>query len=95
MENVSIVGIDLAKRSVQLHGAAADGSVVFRKKLSRPRLAAFLSELPRCVVAIEACAASYYREREICKLVPEARVFLPVYVKLFVSVDPCISVVAI
>ena len=95
MQNVSIEGIDLAKRSVQLHGAAADGSVVFRKKLSRPRLAAFLSELPRCVVAIEACAASHYRGREICKLVPEARVILPVYVKLFVSVDPCISVVAI
>jgi transposase len=60
MENVSIVGIDLAKRSVQLHGAAADCSVVFRKKLSRPRLTAFLSELPRCVVAIEACGASHY-----------------------------------
>ena len=37
MENVSIVGIDLAKRSFQLRGAAADGSVVFRKKLSRPQ----------------------------------------------------------
>ena len=36
MENVSIVGIDLAKRSVQLHGAAADGSVVFRKKIVAP-----------------------------------------------------------
>ena len=33
--------------------------------------------------------------REICKLVPEARVILLVYVKLFVSIDPCISVVAI
>ena len=38
MDNVSIVGIDLAKRSFQLHGAAADGSGVFRKKLSRPQL---------------------------------------------------------
>ena len=54
MENVSIVGIDLAKQSFQLHGATADGSVVFRKKLSRPQLTALLSELPRCVVAMEA-----------------------------------------
>ena len=95
MDNVSIVGIDLPKQSFQLHGATADGSGVFHKKLSRPQLTAYLSELPRCVVAIEACAASHYRGREICKLVPEARVILPVYVKLFVSVDPCISVVAI
>ena len=54
MDNVSIVGIDLAKQSFQMHGAAADGSGVFRKKLSRPQLTAFLSELPRCVVAMEA-----------------------------------------
>ena len=37
MKEVSIVGVDLAKRVFQLHGAAADGSVVFRKKLSRGR----------------------------------------------------------
>ena len=54
MDNVSIVGIDLAKRSFQMHGAAADSSGVFRKKLSRPQLTAYLSELPRCVVAMEA-----------------------------------------
>ena len=35
MDEVSIIGIDLAKRSFQLHGARADGSVVFRKTLSR------------------------------------------------------------
>ena len=43
MENVSIVGIDLAKRSFQLHGAAADGTVVFRKKLSRPHTTALIT----------------------------------------------------
>ncbi len=35
MEEVSIIGVDLVKKVFQLHGAAADGSVVFRKKLSR------------------------------------------------------------
>ncbi len=34
MKNVTIIGVDLAKNVFQLHGAAADGSVVFRKKLS-------------------------------------------------------------
>ena len=36
MEQVTIVGIDLAKRSFQLHGAGADGSVAFRRKLGLP-----------------------------------------------------------
>ena len=35
MEEVTIIGVDLAKNVFQLHGAAADGVVVFRKKLSR------------------------------------------------------------
>lgn len=34
MKKVTIIGVDLAKNVFQLHGAAADGSVVFRKKLS-------------------------------------------------------------
>ncbi len=29
MEEVSIIGIDLAKRSFQVHGAKADGSVAY------------------------------------------------------------------
>ena len=33
MEQVNIIGIDLAKRSFQLHGARADGSVAFRRKV--------------------------------------------------------------
>ena len=40
MKEVSIIGVDLAKNVFQLHGAAADGTVVFRKKLSRPQFSA-------------------------------------------------------
>ena len=54
MEKVSIIGLDLAKRSLQAHGARADGGVAFRKKLSRDKVLAFLAEHPRCVVAMEA-----------------------------------------
>ncbi len=35
MEEASIIGIDLAKQSFQLHGARADGSVPYQKKPSR------------------------------------------------------------
>ena len=43
MGKATIIGIDLAKRVFQVHGAAADASVLFRKKLSRDRLMLFLS----------------------------------------------------
>ena len=37
MEKVSIIGLDLAKRTIQVHAAGADGSVIFRRKVSRKR----------------------------------------------------------
>ena len=41
MGEVSIVGDDLAKNVLQVQRAAPDGSVLFRKKLSRPLFARF------------------------------------------------------
>ena len=55
MDKVGIVGIDLARHSFQLHRALSDGSVGFRRKLSREKVLGFLDLQPRCVVAMEAC----------------------------------------
>ena len=85
MEQVTIVGIDLAKRSFQLHGARADGSVGFRKKLVRNKVLNFLASQPRCVVAMEACASAHHWGREILKLGHEVRLIPPLYVKPFVN----------
>lgn len=65
---IAIIGIDLAKRLFQVHGATADGSVAFRKKLSRERLLPFLTAHPRCIVAMEACATAHDWARAIAEL---------------------------
>ena len=44
MSEVSIIGVDLAKRVFQVHGALPDGNVAFRKKLSRSQFMRFLAE---------------------------------------------------
>lgn len=85
MKKVSIVGLDLAKRVFQVHAAGADGSVVLRRKLSRGQVLAFFAELPRCIVAMEACATAHYWAREIGKLGHEVRLLPPAYVKPFVK----------
>ena len=85
MEEVSIIGIDLAKRSLQLHGAKADGSVAYRGKLSRGRLLGFLASQPGCTVAMEACASSHYWGRKIVALGHEVKLIPPIYVKPFVK----------
>jgi transposase len=85
MEEVSIVGIDLAKQVLQVHGAAADGRVLFRKKLSRLQFAKFMASLPACVVAMEACGTAHYWGRELTRLGHDVRLIPPVYVKPFVK----------
>ncbi len=63
MEEVTIIGIDLAKNVFQLHGAAADGRPVFRKKLTRLQFQRFMAAQPPRIVAMEACPGSHYWAR--------------------------------
>jgi len=85
MKPASIVAIDLAKNVFQLHGAASDGSVVFRKKVTRASLPKVLTALPPCVVVMEACSTSHYWGREALKMGHEVKLIAPRYVKPFVK----------
>lgn len=68
MMDFNIVGLDLAKRVFQVHGATADGEVVVRKKLSRGQVLAYFADMPPCVVAMEVSATGHYCAREISAL---------------------------
>lgn len=85
MGEVSIIGLDLAKNVLQAHGAGADGSVVFRRKLSRAQLLKLIAAQPPCVVAMEACASSNHWGQAIDDLGHEMRLIPPAYVKPFVK----------
>lgn len=85
MEEVTVIGVDLAKSVFQLHGASHTGTPVFRKKLSRTQFMKFIAEQPPCLVAMEARASSHYWGREIMKLGHEVRLIPPIYVKPFVK----------
>jgi transposase len=49
------LGSILARRVFQVHAVDADGEIVVARKLAHGRLVGLFSELPRCVVAMEAC----------------------------------------
>ena len=85
MNEANIIGLDLAKSVFQAHGAAADGSVVFRRKLTRLQVLKFFAEQPRCTVAMEACASAHHWARAIAQLVHAVKLIPPAYVKPFVK----------
>jgi len=47
---ITIVGLDLAKRVFQVHGVDAAGGVVVRKALRRAQVLPFFAKLPPCLV---------------------------------------------
>jgi transposase len=85
VDQVSIIGLDIAKNIFQAHGADASGRVVFRKRIGRARLLAFFATRSACLVAMEACGGAHYWGREIAKLGHTVRLIPPAYVKPFVK----------
>lgn len=85
MGQVSMIGVDLAKQVFQLHGAHADGSVAFRRKVRRGQLLSVLGSYPPCLVVMEACGGAHYWGREIMALGHAVKLVPPAYVKPYVK----------
>jgi transposase len=85
MEDVVVVGVDLAKSVFQVHGIDAQGVVVLRRKLNRSKLLSFFAMLPRCLIGMETCASANYWARELMALGHEVRLMPPQYVKPYVK----------
>jgi transposase len=77
MSDITTVGLDLAKNVFQVHRADGAGQGVLRKKLRRTQVWAFFSQLPRCVVAMEACGGAHLWGLEIGKLGHEVLLIPP------------------
>ena len=81
----TMIGVDLAKRVFQLHGASMSGEVKFRKKLSRDQFRAFMAAQPACLIVFEACGSASYWAREMETLGHEVKLIAPQYVRPFVK----------
>lgn len=85
MNEVTTIGLDIAKHVFQVHGADASGATVFSRRVTRAKLVGFFVSQPRCTVAMEACGGSHYWARELAQLGHDVRLIPPIYVKPFVK----------
>jgi len=82
---VNTIGIDLAKRIFQIHGVDKNGKTVLKKKLMRDQVLIFMTNLPKCLVGMEACGGAHHWAREISKLGHEVKLMAPQFVKPYVK----------
>jgi hypothetical protein len=83
MGDVSTIGVDIAKSVFQIHGVDVSGTVVIRKRIGRAKVLEFFTDLPRCLVGMEACATAHQWARELKKLGHDTRLMPPTYVKAY------------
>jgi transposase len=84
MNNIKVLGIDLAKNIFQLHGTDAKGKCVLRKRISREKLAEFVVQIKPCMIGIEACMGAHYWARLFQSMGHTVKIMAPQFVKPYV-----------
>jgi transposase len=84
---ISILGIDIAKNTFQLHGADCTGKAVLKKRLPRHKLAAYAATLPACTIVMESCGGANYWARVFQRSGHTVKLISPQFVKPFVKTN--------
>src|SRR3989449_2288713 len=82
---MSVLGIDIAKRVFHAVGMDERGKIVLRKRLSRDDLMPFLAKLPPVLIGIEACGGAHDWARRFRAQGHEVKRMAPQFVKPYVT----------
>lgn len=61
MDNIVMIGVDLAKSVIQVHGVGAEGRLKLRRQLRRNQMLEFFQCQPPCLIGMEARACAQLR----------------------------------
>jgi transposase len=84
-ETITTIGIDLGKNTFHLVGLDKRGAIVLQLKVSRGQLGRRLSNIPRCLIGMEACSGSHHIGRQLAALGHDVRLIPAQYVKPFLK----------
>ena len=80
MEQVTTVGIDLAKNVFSVHGVDGAGRVVVRRTVRRDQLERVVAGLSPCVIGMEACSGAHEWARRFERHGHTVRLMAPKFV---------------
>jgi transposase len=84
-QEISVLGVDIAKRVFHAVGTDDTGKIVLRKRLSRPALMPFIAQLPPVLIGMEACGGAHYWARRFREHGHEVKLMAPQFVKPYVK----------
>jgi hypothetical protein len=84
---MTVLGIDRAKRVFHAAGMDDTGKIVLRKRLSRHDLMPFLAKLPAVRIGIEACGGAHDWARRFREHGHEVKLMAPQFVKPYVKTN--------
>jgi transposase len=82
---MSVLGIDIAKRVFHVVGMDERGKIVLRKRLSRHDLMPFIAKLPPVLIGMEACGGAHYWARRFRSHRHEVKLMAPQFVRPYVK----------
>ena len=82
---ITTVGIDLAKNVFQVHGVDERGKAVLKKQLMRHQVLVFFSNMPPCLIGMEACGGAHFWARRLQAQGHTVRLMAPQFVKPYVK----------
>jgi transposase len=85
--SIKTIGIDLGKTACEVAAMDGRGKVVSRRRLTRPKLIAWLANLPPCLIGMEASCGAHHLARRLIALGHEVRLMPAQYVRPFVKTN--------
>ena len=82
---ISTIGIDVGKNTFHLVGLDKRGAIVLQQKVTRHQLGRRVSNIPRCLIGMEACSGTHFIARQITALGHDVRLIPAQYVKPFLK----------
>jgi transposase len=85
MEQLKVIGLDLAKNVFQVHGMDETGKKLFGKKLKRAEVLPYFAQHQPVLIGIEACGGAHQWARQLTSLGHRIKIMAPQHVKPYVQ----------
>ncbi len=85
MNEITILGIDLAKNTFQLIGVDKHHNVVMKRRCQRDKLVEVVTNLPTCTILMESCGTSNYWGRRFQEMGHSPKLISPQHVTPYVT----------